>query len=96
MAVHELATNASKYGALSSPRGSVSVDWALAQNGHPRVDMSWHEFNGPQVSEGEKSGFGTTLIRRVIGQDLEGHVELEFTPDGLRSSLHFPCGLTSS
>jgi PAS domain S-box-containing protein len=90
MAVHELATNASKYGALSSQRGRVSVDWSLAQNGHPLVDLSWQEEDGPGVAEGSKSGFGTTLIRRVISQDLEGTVELDFAPGGLRSVLQFP------
>lgn len=90
MAVHELATNASKYGALSNPRGRVSVDWSVDQEQHPQVEMSWHEHNGPSIPEGTQSGFGTTLIRRVISQDLEGHVELDFAPEGLRSSLQFP------
>lgn len=92
MAVHELATNASKYGALSNPRGRVNVGWSIEHTGQPQVDMNWHEHNGPHITQDEKSGFGTTLIRRVVGQDLEGRVELDFAPEGLRSNLHFPLG----
>lgn len=90
MAVHELATNASKYGALSDPRGRVSVDWSVDEDADPQVDMNWHEHNGPSIPEGTQAGFGTTLIRRVISQDLEGRVELDFAPAGLRSYLQFP------
>lgn len=95
MAVHELATNASKYGALSSPNGTVQVDWSIGETGlkplaQSRVALSWNEHNGPDIPAGNKPGFGTTLIRRVICQDLEGNVELDFTRQGLRGSLQFP------
>lgn len=90
MVLHELATNASKYGALSSQLGRVDVDWSVGHNGTPAVAMNWTEVHGPKIPAAVAAGFGTTLIRRVIGQDLEGSVELDFERDGLRSLIKFP------
>ncbi|RTL63967.1 MAG: PAS domain S-box protein [Hyphomicrobiales bacterium] len=90
MAMHELATNASKYGALSCPQGSVHVDWNVARNGTTLVDVCWAEKDGPRLAAGKFGGFGTTLIRRVVGHDLGGTVELDFASNGLRSLLKFP------
>jgi PAS domain S-box-containing protein len=88
---HELATNASKYGALSQPTGTVNVEWNVVHNGASSVEIVWSEAGGPQIqSGGEQSGFGTTLIRRVIEYDLEGNVELAFEPEGVRSVMTFP------
>jgi two-component sensor histidine kinase len=88
---HELATNASKYGALLQPTGRVNVEWNVIDNGASRVELVWSEAGGPEIqSGGEQSGFGTTLIRRVIEYDLEGDVELAFEPAGVRAVLKFP------
>ena len=91
MAFHELATNASKYGALSQPAGAVQLEWSVANSGLPRVEMIWSEAGGPTVEAGGKrSGFGTALIQRVIKDDLEGTVDLVFAPRGVRSVMSFP------
>jgi two-component sensor histidine kinase/PAS domain-containing protein len=90
MAMHELATNASKYGALSVPQGTVSIDWTLDENAPSRVDITWIEQGGPRVQPPGASGFGTKLIDRVVGYDLDGKVNLSFEPAGLRAVLGFP------
>jgi PAS domain S-box-containing protein len=88
---HELATNASKYGALLQPTGTVNVEWNVVHNGASRVEIVWSEAGGPEIqSGGKQSGFGTTLIRRVIEYDLEGNVELAFEPEGVRGVMTFP------
>src|SRR5262249_28581755 len=70
MAVHELATNASKYGALSGPKGTVNVQWTVhRRDAAPEVTMRWQEQGGPAVEAGNANGFGTTLIRRVVQSD---------------------------
>ena len=90
MALHEMATNASKYGALSSPSGTVQVEWSVGRNGTSLVDMRWLERGGPELTAGKRSGFGTTLIDRVVRNDLEGTVDLVFAEDGLHGTLKFP------
>lgn len=90
MVVHELATNATKYGALSHPLGRVDVDWSVGHDGTPVVGLNWLEMHGPKIRAAANTGFGTTLIRRVTDQDLEGSVELNFDPDGLHSVITFP------
>jgi len=90
MAMHELATNASKYGALSLPQGTVAIDWIRRNDGTPRVDMTWIERGGPKVEPPGASGFGTKLIDRVVGYDLDGKASLSFDPGGLRAMLSFP------
>jgi two-component sensor histidine kinase/PAS domain-containing protein len=91
MAFHELATNASKYGALSDPMGTVQLEWSITHNGTSRIEMMWSEAGGPRVEAGaKKSGFGTTLIQRVIEDDLEGNVDLAFEPHGVRGRMTFP------
>jgi two-component sensor histidine kinase/PAS domain-containing protein len=90
MAMHELATNASKYGALSVPQGTVTIDWTVRDDGAPRVDVTWIERGGPKVEPPGASGFGTKLIERVVGYDLDGKANLSFEPGGLRAVLSFP------
>jgi len=90
MAMHELATNASKYGALSIPQGTVTIDWTLRNGDETGVDISWAERGGPRVEPRATSGFGTKLIDRVVGYDLDGKAALSFEPGGLRAVLSFP------
>lgn len=91
MAVHELATNASKYGALSCQRGHIAVDWSLGATESDTVCVQWREQGGPEIAAGApKSGFGTTLIQRVIRHDLEGKVDMTFATSGLSSRMQFP------
>jgi two-component sensor histidine kinase/PAS domain-containing protein len=84
LALHELATNAAKYGALSRPEGRVEVRWK-AENG--RVVLDWKESGGPTVLPPRRTGFGSRLIQNAIFGDMEGRSELEFAPDGVRCRI---------
>lgn len=88
LAIHELATNAAKYGALSRPGGTVSVTWQ--RRGDDLVSVTWQESGGPPVTPPERRGFGTDLIERVVAQELKQPVRLEFLPEGLRCLLTIP------
>jgi len=91
MMLHELATNAAKYGALSNDTGEVFIDWHTAgDNDGARVRLTWREIGGPSVTAPERTGFGTTLIQRGLTSQLGGSAEIEFAPDGLRCTLECP------
>ncbi len=84
LAFHELATNAAKYGALSSEQGQVSLTWTAQPS--PRgvlLEVVWREHGGPAVIAPRRSGFGTRLIERSLSGDLGGQAKLSFEPDGL-------------
>jgi two-component sensor histidine kinase len=87
LALHELSTNAVKYGALSAPTGKVAVRWRL--DGAPGQDLrlSWQESGGPEVVAPSRRGFGSQLIERNLSQALDGTAELEFAPEGLRAEI---------
>jgi PAS domain S-box-containing protein len=89
MVLHELSTNAAKYGALSTPEGDVSVRWTA---GRGRVELLWSERGGPAVSAPTRRGFGSQLIEGSIVRELNGSVELSYEPTGLRARLSFSCG----
>ena len=91
MAVHELATNAVKYGALSVPEGDVAVTWDVERTGEgDYLLLHWVERNGPPVTEPARRGFGSTLIERALGHDMAGHARIEFLPDGVRAVVRAP------
>ena len=85
MALHELATNAGKYGALSNSDGRIQVEWELprAEPGLETFVISWRESGGPAVIEPEKQGFGSTVIRKLAEISLGAKVDLSFAPAGL-------------
>ncbi len=87
LALHELATNAGKYGALSVDAGRVDVRWRLDGD---TFAMSWTERNGPSVSPPEQRGFGTTVIASMAKLSVGGEVELDYTPAGLMWRLTCP------
>ncbi len=87
MTLHELATNAVKYGALSQPSGRVEVAWTL---GPERLELRWAETGGPPVSSPARRGMGTIVIERSVKYQLDGHVRLEWAPDGLVCDLFVP------
>jgi PAS domain S-box-containing protein len=88
MALHELATNAVKYGGLSVPSGKVRIEWRLAgPSGARRFKMSWVESDGAPVSPPKATGFGRMVIERMAAEALQGKVQLEFPVDGLRWHL---------
>ncbi len=93
MAIHELTTNAVKYGALSIPSGSVSVKWRVENSsGQEQLVLKWAEHNGPHVSPPEHRGFGLVLIERGLRQDMSATVEVEFAVEGVRATVHAPLG----
>jgi two-component sensor histidine kinase len=84
MALHELVTNAIKYGALSSGEGQVSVSWRVDEEaGGSRLHMAWTERGGPPVAPPSRRGFGSRLIERGLAADLDGRVELAFPVTGV-------------
>jgi PAS domain S-box-containing protein len=91
MILHELATNALKYGSLSSDRGSVSVRWELVPRASGNaVRLDWREEGGPTVVPPSTKGFGSRLIEFSAKRDLQGDVELRYEPEGLRATLWLP------
>jgi two-component system CheB/CheR fusion protein len=89
-AVHELATNAAKYGALSAAGGDVDITWSVdGEAGARRLMLDWRERGGPMVVEPTRKGFGTRLIEQQIGHGLGGEVDIAFVPDGLHARLAF-------
>jgi PAS domain S-box-containing protein len=89
MCLHELATNAAKYGALSNGGGEVHVAWELVGNGSDRnVKLTWRESGGPPVRVPQRKGFGSVLIEQCLVGDSE--TVFDFRQDGLRCSLELP------
>jgi two-component sensor histidine kinase/CheY-like chemotaxis protein len=90
LALHELATNAVKHGALSTPSGRVQVTWSLSNGGEPRFFLHWQESGGPPTARPEREGFGTTLIEKNLPSALNGSVVRDFRPEGLNCRVEAP------
>ncbi|MEL7198344.1 MAG: CHASE domain-containing protein [Pseudomonadota bacterium] len=88
LAIHELATNAAKYGAFSVPDGTVSVIWSLVNERLAQVE--WRERNGPPVNTDRQRGFGTDLIEKIVAHELKNPVDLTFPSEGVRCVLRVP------
>jgi two-component sensor histidine kinase len=87
LALHELATNASKYGSLSTATGRVNICW---RTGGDSFAVRWTECNGPPVTPPERRGFGATVIDSMAKRTLGGEVELDYAPSGLAWRLTCP------
>lgn len=84
LALHELATNAAKYGALSSPSGRIDLTWTVIDGVKPdRLRVRWEESGGPPVNQPTRVGFGTQLIKRVLASEIAGTVELDYQTTGV-------------
>jgi PAS domain S-box-containing protein len=83
--LHELATNAAKYGSLSVPKGQVAVTWSRAADG--QLTLNWTESGGPRVTKPARQGFGTSLIERMIGDQLKGEMHLDWRAEGLACQI---------
>ncbi|WP_104667084.1 PAS domain-containing sensor histidine kinase [Ensifer adhaerens] len=83
MVLHELATNAIKYGALSTSTGKIQIEWETETASPPRLRLSWRESGGPPVTPPTTAGFGTRLVQFSVSQELGGQVELNYQPEGL-------------
>lgn len=89
MAFNELATNAAKYGALSTPNGRVDISWSVTVQPDPRLVIRWTESGGPTVKPPSRKGFGTRLIKG-LSQDAAGTVEMDFAKTGLVCTFDMP------
>jgi two-component system CheB/CheR fusion protein len=91
LVLHELGTNAAKYGALSRHAGRLRVSWQVEDSSPGRqVRLRWQERHGPAVKAPRKKGFGVELIERACSYELEGEMELDYAPDGLTCEVVFP------
>ena len=90
MVIHELATNALKYGALSNDEGRLEVTWRQLDDADDAVEICWQESDGPTVETPQRRGFGTVLIERQLAYELNGNSELDFASEGLRAVLRVP------
>lgn len=88
LALHELATNAAKYGALSVEGGYVRIDWSLGEE----FVLTWSEHGGPPVVEPKRSGFGTLVTQKMTARGLGGDVAMAYAPTGVVWKLTAPCG----
>ena len=92
LTLNELATNACKYGALSTSKGRVQIQWRIepATTTHPpMLHLHWEESDGPRVTPPARRGLGSTLIEEGAAYELGGRVKIEYPPEGLRCSLEF-------
>jgi two-component sensor histidine kinase len=91
MVIHELATNASKHGALMSPAGRIDVSWGIEDRDEcPRFTIQWIEMNGPPIREPERRGFGHAILFDMAEYSLEATVNLSYPASGLVWRLSAP------
>jgi two-component system CheB/CheR fusion protein len=88
LVLHELATNAAKYGALGAPEGKVSIRWRAGSDSMATVN--WTESGGPPVARPTRRGFGTVLIESSLTHGLGGDVRLDYPPAGVQVEMSFP------
>ncbi|UES39004.1 sensor histidine kinase [Roseibium aggregatum] len=93
LALHELTTNAAKYGALSVLGGKLSVSWTTVDG---KIRLVWKERGGPEVVPPRRNGFGRMLLERLVGPALDGDVSIDFAPEGVSCVIEFPVRKTSS
>jgi two-component sensor histidine kinase len=87
LALHELCTNAAKYGALSARTGKVAIEWRLGREHPAELRLNWREIGGPAVAAPRQRGFGSQLIERNLAQALGGTAILQFAPDGVHAEI---------
>lgn len=90
MALHELCTNAAKYGALSNEGGRVEIAWTCSSESDGEFVFTWTERGGPPVAPPQREGFGTLMIARVLSQQLQAQVKLDYSPEGLSCRIEAP------
>src|SRR5215217_6746042 len=93
MAIHELTTNAAKYGAFSTPRGWLEVEWDVREtDGSRRLALRWTEHDGPPVEAPSRKGFGSNLIQRLLTTQCRAEIDFDFDRLGLRLRMSVPLG----
>jgi two-component sensor histidine kinase len=90
MVIHELCTNATKYGALSASGGRVSIEWTISEDNPKRFILHWKESGGPAVREPSRKSFGSRLIEQALPSQLKGEARLRFDPSGLICEVNIP------
>ncbi len=91
MVIHELTTNAAKYGALSNAQGRVDISWTMSmKDGKRRLVFNWRESGGPPVKPAGRKGFGTRLITDGLALQLDATINLEFASEGVRCTIDVP------
>jgi PAS domain S-box-containing protein len=92
LGLHELTTNASKYGALSVPVGHIDIRWRIERGDAqpPLLWLQWREHGGPKVAVPERQGFGTRFIEGSVASELQGKAELDYDPAGLVCTMQIP------
>jgi two-component sensor histidine kinase len=85
--LHELATNAAKYGALSVTKGCVEVKWAVSND---QVILNWIEKGGPPVNEPTRQGFGTRVMKRIVKYQHKGDIRPDWSAEGLSCEIILP------
>jgi two-component sensor histidine kinase len=90
LVIHELATNATKYGALSAADGRIDIAWTIAGDRPTHLELTWTEHGGPKLEELPTRGFGTELIERGIRFELQGEAKLGAVDGGLRCRIVIP------
>ncbi len=90
IALHELSTNAAKYGGLSNEGGQVTITWGFTDVSPPRFAMTWRETGGPPVAVPTRKGFGTIVMDRIAGTALGGRSSVGFEPSGVVWSIDVP------
>ena len=96
LAFHELATNAIKYGALSTEAGAIELTWKVIGSGdQAQLWMQWAERDGPPVTRTDRQGFGTRLICTAVSRGLRGRAELDFPASGAVWTLLAPLATIS-
>ncbi len=88
LVVHEMMTNAAKYGALSVPDGQLTIGWEIDETGNCTID--WRETGGPRVEKPARSGFGSKLVHSTMSYDLGGSIDIDYAETGLRARLVIP------
>ncbi|HEX2815135.1 MAG TPA: HWE histidine kinase domain-containing protein [Phenylobacterium sp.] len=96
LTLHELATNALKYGALSVPEGHVELLWNLSHDhvGARTISVLWRESGGPPVTPPQHTGFGTRLIARSFGEESGGQARIDFPPEGVQCVMQLPLSVS--
>lgn len=96
MALHELSTNAVKYGSLSRPEGKVRIAWSsIAGAQERRLVLRWQEQDGPRITAPSRSGFGTRLIEQGLARELNGTVRIDYPPEGVICTVDVPLIVTA-
>jgi light-regulated signal transduction histidine kinase (bacteriophytochrome)/ActR/RegA family two-component response regulator len=90
LAIHELATNAAKYGSLTLPGGHVTVEWRHQEDGDDGVELSWTETGGPRVEQPKRRGFGSTLIERALAMETGGRAIVHYMRTGVVCDIFLP------